>query len=150
MSVQPYWKGHDIPKDREGELLNLEVLGEKPCVTHPFWLVHLPLSHPTTTLKGLLISWGSYCWGVECGRTVSPFPHAHSTSNLTLTMAGKPLPHHSRQILHDSICSTIAWDILPLSKYCSSRAEEFHFLTHGLGFSIMVPHVERKRCQFGN
>ena len=73
-------------------MLNLECLGENPYVIHPFLLVHLPLSHPTTTLKVLLISWGSYCWGVECGRTVSPCPHTHSTSYLTLMLVGKPPP----------------------------------------------------------
>ena len=78
---------------------------------HPFLFAHLPLSYPTTTLKVMLIIWGSYCWGVECGRTISPFPHAHSTSRLTLMMAEKPLPHHSRQTLHYSIRSTTAWDI---------------------------------------
>ena len=30
----------------------------------------------------LLSSWGSYCWGVGCGRIASPCPHAHSTSGL--------------------------------------------------------------------
>ena len=49
----------------------------------PFLLTHLSLSHQsTTTLKILLISWDSYCWVVPCGRTVSPCPHAHSTSRL--------------------------------------------------------------------
>ena len=36
MSMHPYWKGHDYPKDKGGKLLNLEPMGKKPCVNHPF------------------------------------------------------------------------------------------------------------------
>ena len=77
--------------------------GGKSMCHHPFLFAHLPLSYLTTTLKVLLISWGNYCWGVECGRTVNPCPHAHSTNRLTLSMIEKPLSHHSKRILHYSI-----------------------------------------------
>ena len=26
----------------------------------PFWLAHLPLSYPTTTIQNFVVSWGSY------------------------------------------------------------------------------------------
>lgn len=46
-------------------------MGKKPCVNHPF--------------KLLMLVEGSYCWKVVGGRTISPCPHAHSTSRLLST-----------------------------------------------------------------
>ena len=83
-------KGMIFPRIRGG-LLNFEPMGKiHVSAIKPFWLAHLPLSYPTTTIKSSDVSWGSYGWGVDCGRTVSPFPHAHSTSILTLMLARKP------------------------------------------------------------
>ena len=66
----------------------------------PFWLTHLSLSHQsTTTLKLLLISWDSYCWVVVSGRTISPCPHAHSTSGLSLHV-GKEANNSILPFLH--------------------------------------------------
>ena len=52
-----------------------------PCLIFPSFLV-LSNYH----FNALQSSWGSYCWGVECGRIVSPCPHAHSTSESNLTL----------------------------------------------------------------
>ena len=74
-----------FPKDKGGRNV-------KPWTHEGKSMCHLPLSHPATTFNVLLISWGIYCWRVECGRTVSPCPHAHSTRKLTLTMAENHYP----------------------------------------------------------
>ena len=137
-------KGHDIPKDREGELLNLDPIGENPCVTTLF-IFSPSLISRNYLIKSSVVSWGSYCWGVECGRTVSPCPHEHSTSRLTLVMTGKTTTPSLQGILHYSVCSMTAWDILPLSQAYSSHVETFCFLKHHLGFSIVVPHAWSKR-----
>ena len=74
-----------------------------PYSCHPsFLLTHLSLSHQsTTTLKPSIVSWGSYCWAVVCGRTASPCPHAHSTSRLFhFTWAGKTGCHSSSILVH--------------------------------------------------
>ena len=55
-----------------------------PCLIFPSFLV-LSNYH----FNALQSSWGSYGWGVECGKVVSPCPHAHSTNRLTLTLARK-------------------------------------------------------------
>ena len=52
----------------------------------------------TTHLKLLMLVEGSYCWEVVGGRTVSPFPHAHSTSRLLSSR---------RQENHDGIYSIV-------------------------------------------
>ena len=90
----------------------------------------------------LLISWGIYCWGVECGKTVSPFPHAHSTSGLTLMMEGKPLPHHSIWIFHYFLHDYMGRPPTLPSLLISRRVI---LLPHALlGFSIVVPHTEMR------
>ena len=68
----------------------------------PFWLTHLSLSHQlTTTLKPSVVSWGSYCWVVVCGRTTSPCPHTHSTNILFHFMwGGKRGGLHSSTLAH--------------------------------------------------
>ena len=54
-----------------------------------------PINQTTTKLYSLELVGGSYglgkrfAWAVVCGRTVSPFPHTHSTKNpLLFTRAG--------------------------------------------------------------
>ena len=113
---------------------------------HPFCFARLPLSHPTTTLNVLLISWGSYCWGVECGRTISPFPHAHSTSKSNPTLGRK------NDYTHHSTLSTTTLSTLPhfptrrppLSSILTQR--DVRFLTWRI--LSMGSHVARRRVNF--
>ena len=91
----------------------------------PFLLTHLSLSHHSNTkLKLLLTSWDSYCWAVVCGRTVSPCPHAHSTSGLSLHV-GKEANNSILPFLHF---------FFP-SKHKDGRSL---LLTHRLGFCIIL------------
>jgi len=62
---------------------------------------------------------------VECGRTVSPCPHAHSTSRLTLALEGKTdHRHHSRGL------STLSMMVLK-----HSRASDYAILSIVCSFS---------------
>ena len=65
MSLQPYWKGNDFPKDKEGEIAKPWAYGEKPCVNHP--------------LNASTVSWGKLFLGRGGWKF---FPHVHSTSRL--------------------------------------------------------------------
>ena len=86
-------KGMNFLRIGRGNYQTLSLWGKSMCrMLIPFWLAHLPLSYPTTTIKSSVVSWGSYGWGVECGRIASPYPHAHSTSRLTLMLVRKPPP----------------------------------------------------------
>ena len=49
MSMQPYWKGHDFPKDKGGGIVKPLAYGENPCVNHPF--------------KTFVVSWGQLLLG---------------------------------------------------------------------------------------
>ena len=98
---------------------------------NPFWLTHLSLSHQsTTTLKPSVVSWGSYWKPMGCGRTVSPFPHAHSTNRIFhFTWAGKkrcqfffhshPSPRGDNRSL---FCSRTGWNSSLFSS-CSELEE---------------------------
>ena len=86
-------------------------------------------------LKCSTVSWGSYCWGVECFRTVSPCPHAHSTSKLTLAWVGK-IPLHPSLHSHHAPFGTMA---------CSSSCRRgIILLTHWLGFPLFFPRREKE------
>ena len=62
-----------------GELSNFSQWGQNPCV-------FLPCLFPTTFINNGFW-WLRKIWlGVECGRTVNPCPHSHSTSGLNLTL----------------------------------------------------------------
>ena len=64
-------------------------MGKKPCVTFPC------LTQPPQLIAAA-VSWGSYCFGSGCSRTVSPFPHAHSTHGW-LHNGKRNHCHHSRR-----------------------------------------------------
>ena len=86
-------KGHDFPKDKEGELLNFEPMGKSHVLAVKLLLTYSPFLVSSVKYHIKTFCWlveGSYCWEVVCGRTASPFPHAHSTSRLFhFTWAGK-------------------------------------------------------------
>ena len=109
-----------IPKDKGGIAKPWAFGGESHVsAVEPIWLSPTFLSYSpflvlssNCHIKGSAISWGSYCWGVECGRTISPCPHPHSTSRLTLTLVGKTTTPSWHAIF--PILSTTTWT-LPLS-----------------------------------
>ena len=114
----------------------------KPCLICPSFLF-LSNYH----FNALQSSWGSYGWGVECGRTVSPFPHAHSTSRLTLTFWKNHHHHHSRRnpySLHShdyTILSILYLSSRRDSSMLNSHAQaSFLFgLTQRAGSSVLHP-----------
>ena len=67
----------------------------------PWWKVLQPSKPPMEFSKVALsantlsTNLGQLWMGVECGRTVSPCPHTHSTNMVDLTMASKNHRHHS-------------------------------------------------------
>ena len=108
-----------------------------PFTCHPPFLNCSPsLVLSNYHLKCFVVSQGSYCQGVECGRTVSPFSHAHSTSRLTLTQAGKPL-RPSLQSHHD-YRGTLP---LAISPHSSLRVGTFCLPMHRWALWISHPHA---------
>ena len=86
--------------------------GKKPCVIFPCSIQPPPL-------RTVAVSLGSY------GRTVSPFPHAHSTSVVDLTMARKNHHHHSNG--HYILSTT---PFFSLAVHPHARVEFLFILTH--------------------
>ena len=74
--------------------------------------------------------------GVECGRTVSPFPHAHSTSMVDLTMASKNHRHHSPG--HSNLSTTMLKHSRT-SDYCAFSPLSVH-LHAGAGVLLIPTH----------
>ena len=80
-------------KDKEGGNVKPWAQGGKS-------MCHLPLSHPTTTLNVMLISWGSYCWQWSVA-ILSLLAHMH-------TPPGWPSCWQKNDYAHDPILSTNA------------------------------------------
>ena len=137
MSMQPWWKGHDFPKDKERELLNFKPMGKSMCQLlnpfschPPFWLTHISLSHQSnTTLKPMLISWDSYCSAVVCGRNVSPCPHAHSTNGLSLHVE-KEAKNSILSFLQSSIASPKVFPFGHIRTWPSTKATLIPFASN--------------------
>jgi len=105
MSMQPWWKGHDFPKDKEGESLKLEPMGKghvsaikNPDVSWEFiarklWVAGLSvLAHMSTPPTDSPYSRGQgnhypllHSCSSSCTWFCSSFPHAKSWRNHLLS-----------------------------------------------------------------
>ena len=128
------WKWHDF--------LRISVGGNvKPWAQGGKAMCHLPLSHPTTTLNVLLISWGSYCWQWSVVG-LSLLAHMHTP----LMLAGRPLCPLSPFFPHDCTLSRTAFFSLKNTRFPhapvglphrqSSRRKRRSIPNAGRGFSL--------------
>ena len=118
----------------------------KPWAQGENSMCQLPLSHPTTTLNVLLISWGSYCWQWSVAG-LSLLAHMHTPPGWPLHWQEDHYAHYPifptwLHSLHDAILFTQKHSV----SSCASWSSPLSILCRQRRF---VPHTEDSLC-FGS